>query len=83
MRLSSAPGYLLKSMFISLLLIMSVSVTLDTVDINQIMLKFFLFYDKNEYSKCSIYLFLQNTYKCSCSPRTDVVKVVPETYSND
>ena len=43
MRLSSAPGYLLKSMFISLLLIMSVSLTLDTVDINQIMLKFLLF----------------------------------------
>ena len=30
-------GYLLKSMYISLLLIMSVSVTLDTVDINQIL----------------------------------------------
>ena len=32
--------YLLKSMYISLLLIMSLSVTLDTVDINQILYKY-------------------------------------------
>ena len=42
------------------------------------------FYDKKEkYSKCykistHCFLFLQNAYKCSCSPRTYVVEVVPE-----
>ena len=75
-------GCLLTTLYISTLLIMSVSVTLDTVDINQILFKFLWFLSVKEcckYSKIlNTFLFLQNAYKCSCSPSTDVVKVVPE-----
>ena len=65
-------------MYISLLLIMSISVTLDTVDVNHILFKFLKFLSHKEYSKCykkSEHLFY--FYKI-CSPRTDIVKVVPE-----
>ena len=87
--LSSALSYLPKSMFISQLLIMSVSVVVDTVDINQILLysNFYSFMTKKKKKKKNtvdvlksdhIFVFLQNAYKCSCSPRTDVEKIVSE-----
>ena len=75
-------GHLLKSMYISVLSIMSFSVTLDTVNINQILLTFWKFLSHKEYSKVvkiwTHFCYYKNAYKCSCSPRTDVVKVVPK-----
>ena len=75
-------GYLLKCMYISLLLIMSISGTLDTVDINQILFKFLYFLSHKEHSKSSkkselLFCFYKMLLS-SRSPRTDVVKVVPE-----
>ena len=63
-------GYLRKSMYISLLLTMSVSVTIGTHCGYQS--DFVQTHSKN----LNTFLFLQNAYKCSCSPSTDVVKVV-------
>ena len=58
---------------------MWVSVTLGTVDINQILFKFLYFYAKKEYSICSKYLdtFYLCFYKMIIN-QIDVVKVVPE-----
>ena len=60
----------------------SFTVTLATVDINQICPNSCSYcLNKNTVNVPKIwtpFLFLQNAYKCSCSPRTYVVKVVPE-----
>ena len=42
-----------------------------------------MIHTQKKYSKCpknfnALFLFLQNAYKCSCSPRTYVVEVVPK-----
>ena len=74
-------GYLLKSMYISLLLIISVSVTLDT-GYQSDFVQLWVFFLIKKYSECSknlnTFLFLRNACNGSCSPRKDVVKVVPE-----
>ena len=50
---------------------------------------YYSFYDKKKNTlnalkiSTHVFLFLQNAYKGSCSPRTYVVEVVPEQYSND
>ena len=61
---------------------MSVSVTFDIVDMNQILFQLLLCFClmKNTVNVRNIltpFVFLQNAYKCICSPRTDVVKEVP------
>ena len=81
--LYSVLNYLLKSMFISLLLMMSWHWLCSNFSIVVFMTK------KKKYSKCInvqlkyqhiffFFLFLQNAYKCSCTPRINVVEVVPE-----
>ena len=72
--LSSALSYLLKSMF----------TTPDDV-LTLILFKFLycrFFGQKKKKKKKNtlntLFLFLQNAYECSCSPRTYVVEVVPE-----
>ena len=75
-------GHLLKSMYITVFLIMSVSVTFHTEDTNHFCSNYCSFcLIKNAVNVLKIltpFLFLQDAYIYSCSPRTDVVKVVPE-----
>ena len=77
--LSSALSYIPKSMFISLLLMMLWRYWFCSNSCPVV----FMTEKKKDTVKCSkisthFFLFLKNAYKCSCSPRTSVVEVVPE-----